>query len=193
VNVSKKCKNVEKTVHIRAKLNLEISGALPKRACDVEGTFYYFHGALRTSFENPNEVWLTYSNPIKITTIPPRDEEPETQPEEETPEQKQPEEEPYVFPFADVAESAWYYSDVFSANKLGLIDGKNSSLFCPDDSMTVAEAIKLAACLNQLYSDGEVTLENGTAAWYDTYVAYALLRPQMCDLYRFPGQTVAVI
>jgi len=141
---------------------------------DVEGTFYYFHGALRTSFENPNEVWLTYSNPIKITTIPPRDEEPETQPEEETPEQKQPEEEPYVFPFADVAESAWYYSDVFSANKMGLIDGKNSSQFCPDDSMTVAEAIKLAACLNQVYADGEVTLENGTAAWYDTYVAYAL-------------------
>lgn len=150
---------------------------------DVEGTFYYYHGALRTGIENPNEVWLTYSNPIKITTIPPREEESETRPEEETPELEQPEEEPYAFPFVDVAESAWYYNDVFSANKLRLIDGKSSTQFCPDDTMTVAEAIKLAACLNQLYSHGEVSLENGTAAWYDSYVAYALEKGIIADVY----------
>ena len=141
---------------------------------DVEGVFYYFYGEVRYKVDEPTYSVISYSNPIKVETIPPRDEEPETLPEEETPELEQPEEETYVFPFADVAESAWYYSDVFSANKLGLIDGKNSAQFCPDDSMTAAEAIKLAACLNQLYTDGEVTLENGTAAWYDTYVAYAL-------------------
>lgn len=142
---------------------------------DVEGVFYYFHGAVREDLTT-GEVYLTYSNPIRIETIPPKEaeEEPDTQPEEENPEQEQPEEVPYIFPFTDVAESAWYYNDVFSANKLGLIDGKNDAQFCPDDTMTVAEAIKLAACLNQLYTDGEVTLRNGTAAWYDTYVAYAL-------------------
>ncbi len=144
---------------------------------DVEGTFYYFHGALRASLSDPDEVYLSWSNPIKITTIvnektqQTEEAEPEEEPEE-VPEQ--PEEEAYVFPFADVAETAWYYSDVLDANKLGLISGKSADRFCPDDSMTVAEAIKLAACLHQLYTDGQVTLENGIDRWYGTYVSYCL-------------------
>ena len=136
---------------------------------DLEITFYYFYGEVATNSNGESVIF--YSNPFQVTTLAKKQEDPSP---EETPAPEEPEEEPYVFPFADVAESAWYYSDVFSANKLGLIDGKNSAQFCPDDTMTAAEAIKLAACLNQLYTDGEVTLENGTAAWYDTYVAYAL-------------------
>ena len=39
----------------------------------------------------------------------------------------------------------------------------------------MAQAIKLAAALHQLDNDGKVTLENGTsAAWYSTYVNYAV-------------------
>ena len=78
----------------------------------------------------------------------------------------------YVFPFVDVPSNAWYYKDVMNANKLGLIDGKTPTEFKANDNMTYAEAIKLAACMNQLSREGEVTLKNGSP-WYKTYVDYA--------------------
>ena len=81
----------------------------------------------------------------------------------------------YVFPFKDVYTSDWFYSDVVTANKNGLINGKSTTIFSPNDNMTIAEAVKLAACMHQLYHDGKVTLENGPGAtWYSTYMAYAL-------------------
>jgi len=80
---------------------------------------------------------------------------------------------PYVFPFTDVSDSAWYRSDVETAHKNGLINGKTDTLYCPDDNMTIAEAIKLAACMYQLYYDGAVTLTNGSPYWYSSYVTYA--------------------
>lgn len=80
----------------------------------------------------------------------------------------------YVFPFTDVPEDAWYYQDVVTANKQKLIDGKTPTLFYPNDEMTLSEIIKLAACMNQLYTTGKVTLTNGTDKWYSTYMEYAL-------------------
>ena len=77
-------------------------------------------------------------------------------------------------PFADIAKDAWYRSDVEKAYKSGLISGKNATSFAPNDNMTVAEAVKLAACMHQLYHDGEVTLENGSSQWYMSYMDYAL-------------------
>ena len=44
----------------------------------------------------------------------------------------------------------------------------------PDGSLTVAQTIKLAAALHEKLNRGYVTLENGTANWYDTYVDYAV-------------------
>ena len=38
---------------------------------------------------------------------------------------------------------------------------------------THAEAIKLAACMNQLYVDGAITLKGGSP-WYQPYVEYCL-------------------
>ena len=78
----------------------------------------------------------------------------------------------YVFPFTDVPASQWYRSYVETAHRNGLINGKSDTLYKPDDNMKLAECIKLAACMHQLYYDGEVTLENGTP-WYQTYVDYA--------------------
>ena len=80
----------------------------------------------------------------------------------------------YVFPFADVPTDAWYYNNVLIAHKNGLVNGKTETEFMPNDNMTVAEAIKLAACMHQLYYDGEVTLVNGKPEWYSTYMDYAL-------------------
>lgn len=76
-------------------------------------------------------------------------------------------------PFVDVPNGAWYYDDLVSVVNMGLINGKTPYQYKPDDNMTYAEAIKIAACMNQYYYNGKVTLTNGTKNWYDTYVAYA--------------------
>lgn len=77
-----------------------------------------------------------------------------------------------TLPFVDVSGSSWYYSDVKSAVESGLVNGKTATTFCPDDYLTYAEAVKLAACMNQKYMYGAVSLENGTP-WYQSYVDYA--------------------
>ncbi len=76
--------------------------------------------------------------------------------------------------FSDVPENAWYRKDVEKACRLGLINGKSDKIFAPNDNMSYAEAVKLAACMNQLKIDGKVTLKNGDP-WYSTYVDYAFM------------------
>jgi hypothetical protein len=77
-----------------------------------------------------------------------------------------------VFPFTDVPASAWYYNDVKTAWEQGLINGKSDATFAPNDDLTYAEAVKLAACMHQLYTTGSVTLTNGSP-WYQSFVDYA--------------------
>ena len=76
------------------------------------------------------------------------------------------------FPFTDVAANMWYYYDVKIAWQTGLIDGRSPTAFYPNDNLTYAEAVKLAACMHQLYTIDAVTLENGSP-WYQSYVDYA--------------------
>lgn len=76
-----------------------------------------------------------------------------------------------VNPFVDVAYDAWYAEDVLAAVSTGLVNGKGNGEFKPDDFLTYAEAVKLAACMNQLYTKGSVTLTNGEP-WYQTYVDF---------------------
>ena len=76
-------------------------------------------------------------------------------------------------PFTDVATDEWYYSDVKGAYETGLINGMTATTFEPESNMTYAQAVKLAACMNQKYSTGSVTLTNGSPNWWDSYVAYA--------------------
>ncbi len=78
----------------------------------------------------------------------------------------------YEFPFTDVPEDAWYRSYVELAHRWELVNGKAETLYMPDDNMTLAECIKLAACMHQLYRRDEVTLTNGTP-WYQSYIDYA--------------------
>ena len=77
------------------------------------------------------------------------------------------------FPFKDVAKDIWYFDAVKTAYEMKLINGKGATdTYKPDDNMTYAEAIKLAACMHQLHTTGAVTLGNGSVNWYDTYVEY---------------------
>ena len=79
------------------------------------------------------------------------------------------------FPFTDVSRSSWYYDSVRTAWKKDLIDGVTRTLYKPDDTLTVAQAIKLSAALHQmLNNNGKVTLRNGSPYWYSSYVSYAV-------------------
>ena len=78
------------------------------------------------------------------------------------------------FPFADVPSDSWYYSSVKAAWENGLIDGVTANEFKPNATLTLAQTIKLAAALHQLDRTGEVSLKNGGANWYDSYVNYAV-------------------
>lgn len=76
--------------------------------------------------------------------------------------------------FTDVKANAWFYDYVLYTVEKGLINGKSNTSFVPDDYLRINEAIKLAACMHQLYSTGEVTLKNGEPYWYSSYVNYAV-------------------
>ncbi|MBQ3054730.1 MAG: S-layer homology domain-containing protein [Oscillospiraceae bacterium] len=78
---------------------------------------------------------------------------------------------PIENPFTDVSEGAWYYEDVLAAVEMGLINGKTTTTYAPNDFITHAEVLKLAACMNQRHTTGEITLKNGTP-WYQPYVDY---------------------
>lgn len=76
--------------------------------------------------------------------------------------------------FTDVKPSDWFYDDVKNAVNMGLVNGKSATTYAPNDNMTYAEATKLAACMYEKYTTGQVTLANSpTGNWYDSYVEYA--------------------
>ena len=77
--------------------------------------------------------------------------------------------------FTDVAKTDWFYNDVKTAVDAGLVNGKSATTYCPADNLTYAEAVKLAACMNQKHSTGVVSLVNGDP-WYQSYVDYAKMQ-----------------
>ena len=81
---------------------------------------------------------------------------------------------PDDFPFYDVDSNDWFYEPVKSAWEQELIDGVTARYYMPDNTLTVAQAVKLAAALHQKQSVGFVTLQNGGTHWYDNYVNYAV-------------------
>ena len=81
---------------------------------------------------------------------------------------------PDDFPFYDVDSNDWFYEPVKSAWANELIDGVTARYYMPDNTLTVAQAVKLAAALHQKQSVGFVTLQNGGTHWYDNYVNYAV-------------------
>ncbi|MCL1835679.1 MAG: S-layer homology domain-containing protein, partial [Oscillospiraceae bacterium] len=81
--------------------------------------------------------------------------------------------EPKPFPFTDVLPTDWFYDDVKTAWESGLINGITETLFKPENNLTYAEAVKLAACMHELYTTGAVTLTNGVPNWWDSFADYA--------------------
>ncbi len=77
-------------------------------------------------------------------------------------------------PFTDVKPGAWYEQDVASAWKSGLIAGKTTTTFGPEETITLAQAVTFAARISQFTETGKVTLVNGDKTWYSTYVDYCI-------------------
>jgi len=73
--------------------------------------------------------------------------------------------------FTDVKTTDWFYSDVQKAVELGLVNGKTATTYEPNSKLTYAEAIKLAACMHQLYTIGSINIKAGNP-WYIPYVEY---------------------
>jgi len=86
-------------------------------------------------------------------------------------------------PFTDVPLTAWYYSDVLNAYEKNLISGMTATTFEPSGNLTVAQTIKLAACMHELYNTNAVTLNGTGAEWYDPYVSYAIENLIISDSY----------
>ena len=80
----------------------------------------------------------------------------------------------HVAQFRDVPHLEWYAEPIETAYRLGLINGKSYTSFEPQSSLTIAEALKLAACLHSVYYTGSSgSLKNGDP-WYQPYLDYCL-------------------
>jgi len=74
--------------------------------------------------------------------------------------------------FTDVKSSNWFYGDVEKSFRLGLMNGKSDTTFVPDGTVTLAEAITVAARMNAIYNGQTITQGTGNN-WYQPYVEYA--------------------
>lgn len=77
--------------------------------------------------------------------------------------------------FVDVPDTVWHFPNVAYAATNKLVNGRSATAYEPEANLSIAEAIKLAACMHQLHHQGSVSLQNHTdpVIWYQTYVDYA--------------------
>lgn len=66
----------------------------------------------------------------------------------------------------------WSADGIRSTYELGLMKGTSSSEFSPNGSVTLAEAVAMAARLHRIYHHGSDDLQQGSP-WYSVYVDYA--------------------
>lgn len=81
----------------------------------------------------------------------------------------------YERAFSDVAEGAWYAPAVITAYEYGLLDGRGDGCFAPEERITIAEALTIAArmrCVYQTGSEDALGTAEAGERWYAPYVAY---------------------
>ncbi len=81
--------------------------------------------------------------------------------------------------FADVLSNAWYAGDVKNSYEFGLVNGVGGNKFDPNGTVTVAQAITLAARFSASYNNESIPTADGT--WYKSYVDYALSKKIMTE------------
>lgn len=89
--------------------------------------------------------------------------------------------------FTDIG--GWYEPYVIQGYELGLIDGTSATTFSPDSSMTIAEAVKLAACLHSMYDTGTIPFIQGDP-WWQVYADYCLQRGILSEPFADYGNAI---
>ncbi len=79
------------------------------------------------------------------------------------------------FPFVDVDNKNWAYTYIKRLYDDGVVSGKTSDSFCPEDMVTREEFIKIIAEALNLETGGDVSFADvKDGAWYKPYVAAAV-------------------
>ncbi len=81
--------------------------------------------------------------------------------------------------FTDVLSNAWYAGDVKNSYEFGLVNGVGGNKFDPNGTVTVAQAITLAARFSAAYNNE--TIPSAEGEWYKCYVDYALSKKIMTE------------
>jgi len=72
--------------------------------------------------------------------------------------------------FPDVTGEEWFAEYAYYAKDSGLFSGKDGGRFAPNDQLTIAEALTLAARLYSTQTD--IAIPAGAGAWYQPYVDF---------------------
>lgn len=72
--------------------------------------------------------------------------------------------------YPDVKKSDWFRANVALAYETGLMKGKENG-FAPQDKLTLAQVITMAARLHSIYNTGKADFVQGKV-WYEVYVDY---------------------
>lgn len=76
--------------------------------------------------------------------------------------------------FRDVTAADWFASAVADAYELGLMDGVSGTEFDAMGSVTLAQAITMAARIHSIYATGAESFpSSGGSRWYQVYLDYA--------------------
>lgn len=75
-------------------------------------------------------------------------------------------------PFTDVTEKSWFRDAVATAYELGLMLGTGEDFFEAKGTLTVAQAVTVAARVHRIYLTGEDSFPS-SSPWYAAYVDYA--------------------
>ncbi len=75
--------------------------------------------------------------------------------------------------YTDVKESDYFYTNVLFATEEGIINGIGNNQFNPQGILTVAQAIKISACINANFYEKDMPYDT-SEHWADCYYGYVL-------------------
>ena len=75
--------------------------------------------------------------------------------------------------YTDVKESDYFYVEVLFTTGKGIINGIGNNEFNPQGILTVAQAVKISACINANFYEKDIPYNTSTH-WADCYYDYAL-------------------
>lgn len=76
--------------------------------------------------------------------------------------------------YIDVKESDYFYTNVEFATGKGIINGIGNNQFDPQGILTVAQAVKLSACIHANFHEKDIKPYDNSNHWADSYYDYAV-------------------